>query len=61
LIKLEFTNVCKQKAIIVQLLDPEFINEIPLPKVTLPVETLPRPKGMNQELQNLSFVSSSPL
>jgi len=28
----KFTNLCEQKAIILQLLDPEDVNNFPLPK-----------------------------
>ena len=38
-----FTNFFKQKAIILQLLDPEDVNNIILSKVTFPVEIVSHP------------------
>ena len=43
------------------MLFPEEVNNFSMPKVTLIVETAPHPTSKIQELQNLPFVSSSPL
>ena len=43
------------------MLVPEEVNNFSMPKVTLLVETVPHPTSKIQELQNLPFVSSSPL
>ena len=56
-----FTNLCEQKAIILQLLNPENVNNFSMPKVTLLVEAVPHPTRQKQELQNVSFLSSLPL
>jgi len=57
----KFTDFCKQKAIILQLLDPEDVNKIPLPKVTLPVATVPQSTRHESGTSNLPLFSSSPL
>ena len=48
--------------IILPLLDPEDVNTIPIRKVAFyQLKQCHNPQGLNQELQNLPFASSSPL
>ena len=49
------TNLCKQKAIILQLLDPESVNNFPMTKVTFPVETAPQPSTQKSGTSKLAF------
>jgi hypothetical protein len=58
----EFTNFCKLKAIIIQLLNPANESNIPLWEVAFyQLKQCHIQQGLNQKLQILPFPSFSPL
>jgi hypothetical protein len=56
-----FTNLCKQKAIILQLLDPEVVNNFSMLNFSLLVETVPLPARQKAGTSKCVFLSPSPL
>ena len=57
----KFTKFCKRSSIFLPLLDPEYVKNIPPGSPFYQSKQCHIPQGLNQELQNLPFASSSPL